>query len=216
MTRAHQAELGGIGLAPPDRMTAVAGVALIAATTVTWVGLAAYEPPMGLAGFLAGWTLMMAAMMLPSIAPLVLLYRGSRALLATGYLVVWGVLGLLPYAAMEGGFEPTLPVVLALAGAYELSPLKTACLRRCRGAATFLMERYRAGPVRLGVEHAVWCVGCCTGLMAVLVLAASMGLVWAAAIAVAVFVQKVLPLGEASARLTGVGLLVAAAAVAGI
>jgi predicted metal-binding membrane protein len=169
---------------------------------------------MGAPGFLAGWTLMMAAMMLPSITPLVLLHRGSRALLAAGYLVVWAAIGLLPYAAMEWELVPALPIVLALAGAYELSPLKSTCLRRCRNPATFLMEHYRNGPLRLGVEHGVWCVGCCVGLMAVLVLAASMGLVWAAAIAAVVFVQKVLPLGEGSARLTGLALLVAAAALA--
>jgi predicted metal-binding membrane protein len=193
--------------------SASALAALAGASAVAWLGLAGYEPPMGLAGFLAGWTLMMAAMMLPSIAPLALLYRGSRTLLATGYVAVWGAIGLVPYAAMEWGLDPALPVVLVLAGLYELTPLKHACLRRCRNAATFLMERYRSGPLRLGVEHAVWCAGCCVGLMAVLVLAASMGLVWAAVIAGAVFVQKVLPLAETSARAMGVALLIAAAVV---
>lgn len=197
-----------------DRATAAAAGALAAATALAWVGLVGYDQPPGAAGFLAGWTLMMAAMMLPSVAPLVLLHRGSRAPLAAGYLAVWGAIGLLPYGAMEWGLEPALPVVLVLAGAYELSPLKSACLRRCRNAAAFLMEHYRSGPLRLGVEHGVWCVGCCVGLMAVLVLAASMGLVWAAAIAAVVFVQKVLPVGEISARLTGVALLVAAVVLA--
>jgi predicted metal-binding membrane protein len=197
-----------------ERSAAAAGAALLAAAAAAWVGLAGHELPTGPAGFLAGWTLMMAAMMLPSVAPLVLLYRGSRARLAAGYLAVWGAIGLLPYAAMEWGLEAAVPLVLALAGAYELSPLKSACLRRCRGPAAFLMDYYRSGPLRLGVEHALWCVGCCVGLMAVLVLAASMGLAWAAAIAAVVFVQKVLPFGEASARLTGVALLVAAAALA--
>jgi predicted metal-binding membrane protein len=185
-----------------------------ATTSLAWVLLEGSELPMGFGGFLAGWTLMMAAMMLPSIAPLLLLYRGSRALLAMGYLAVWSATGLAPFAVMESGFGPSLPLVLAVAGAYEISPLKFACLRRCRNAAAFLMERYRAGPLRLGVEHGVWCIGCCVGLMAVLVLAASMSLVWAAVIAAAVFVQKVVPLGERSAKLTGVGLLVAAAYVA--
>lgn len=169
---------------------------------------------MGPAGFLAGWTLMMAAMMLPSVAPLVLLYRGSRLALVLGYLAVWAVAGLLPYAAMEGGLEPALPIVLALAGAYELTPLKTACLRRCRSPADFLMRHYRSGPLRLGLEHGLWCIGCCVGLMAVLVLAAAMGLGWAALIALAVFAQKALPLGEVTARLTGVGLLAGAALLA--
>jgi predicted metal-binding membrane protein len=187
--------------------------ALAGASAVAWLALVGYEPPMGLAGFLGGWTLMMAAMMLPSIAPLVLLYRGSRTLLATGYVAVWGAIGVLPYAAMEWGLDPALPVVLALAGVYELTPLKHACLRRCRNAATFLMERYRSGPLRLGVEHAVWCAGCCVGLMAVLVLAASMGIEWAAMIALVIFAQKALPLREWTVRATGVGLVAAAVVV---
>jgi predicted metal-binding membrane protein len=169
---------------------------------------------MGPAGFLAGWTLMMAAMMLPSIAPLWLLYRGSRVGVAVGYLALWGVVGVVPYVAMERTMGMSVPVVLGVAGIYELSPLKSACLRRCRNPASFLMEHYRSGPVRLGLEHGIWCLGCCVGLMAVLVLAASMQLVWAIVIAAAVFVQKVLPHGEGSARLIGVGLLVAAVTVA--
>jgi predicted metal-binding membrane protein len=198
----------------PIRSNWTIAAGLAATTSLAWVLLAGFELPMGFGGFLAGWTLMMAAMMLPSIAPLVLLYRGSRTLLATGYLVVWSATGLVPFAVMEWDVGPSLPLVLAVAGAYEVSPLKFACLRRCRNAAAFLMERYRAGPLRLGVEHGVWCIGCCVGLMAVLVLAASMSLVWAAVIAAVVFVQKVVPLGERSAKLTGVGLLVAAAYVA--
>jgi predicted metal-binding membrane protein len=197
-----------------DRTNAAATVALAAATAIAWVSLAGYEPPMGLAGFLTAWVLMMAAMMLPSIAPLILLYRGPRTRVVVGYLLVWSAVGVLPFAAMEWELEPAVPIVLGLAGAYELSPLKSACLRRCRNVAAFLMERYRSGPLRLGVEHGLWCIGCCVGLMAVLVLAASMGLVWAAPIAAAVFVQKALPLGETTARLIGAGLLVAAAVLA--
>jgi predicted metal-binding membrane protein len=190
------------------------GVALLAASAVAWFAVAAYEPPMAAAGFLFGWTLMMAAMMLPSIIPLVALHRGGDARLVTGYLAVWGVTGLLPWAAMERDLSPALPVLIAAAGVYELTPLKGACLRRCRNPAGFLTDHYRSGSFRLGVEHGLWCIGCCAGLMAVLVLAASMSILWAAVIAGVVFVQKVLPLGEAWARVTGVTLLVAAAAVA--
>ncbi len=197
-----------------DRTTMLALAALVAASAVAWILLMTYEPSMGFVGFATGWTLMMAAMMLPSIAPLWLLYRGSRAGMALGYLVVWSVVGVVPYLAMDRAMGLTVPVVLGLAGAYELSPLKSACLRRCRNPAAFLMEHYRSGAVRLGVEHGIWCLGCCVGLMAVLVLAASMQLAWAVVIAAAVFVQKVLPRGELSARLIGVGLLVAALAVA--
>jgi predicted metal-binding membrane protein len=197
-----------------DRTTVIAVAALVAASAVAWVVLVTYEPPMSFLGFTVGWSLMMAGMMLPSIAPLWLLYRGSRLGMAVGYLAVWSVVGVVPYLAMDRAMGVTVPVVLGLAGVYELSPLKSACLRRCRNPAAFLMEHYRSGAVRVGVEHGIWCLGCCVGLMAVLVLAASMQLVWAVVIAAAVFVQKVLPRGELSARLTGVGLLVVAMAVA--
>jgi predicted metal-binding membrane protein len=197
-----------------DRTTVIALATLLAASAVAWVMLVTYEPPMGLLGFIVGWTLMMAAMMLPSIAPLWLLYRGSRVGLAIGYLAVWSAVGVLPFLAMERAMGVALPVVLGVAGAYELSPLKSACLRRCRDPVSFLMEHYRSGAVRLGVEHGIWCLGCCVGLMAVLVLAASMELVWAVVIAAAVFVQKVVTAGQLSARLIGVGLLGAAVAVA--
>lgn len=197
-----------------DRTTVIAVAALVAVSAVAWVALVTSEAPIGFLGFTAGWSLMMAAMMLPSIAPLWLLYRGSRAGMALGYLTVWSVVGIVPYLAMDRAVGLPVPVVLGLAGLYELSPLKSTCLRRCRNPAAFLMEHYRSGAVRLGVEHGIRCLGCCVGLMAVLVLAASMQLVWAFVIAAVVFVQKVVPRGELSARLIGVGLIVAAVAVA--
>jgi predicted metal-binding membrane protein len=205
-------ELARAALADPTSRVALA--ALGAASAIAWVGLATYEPGMGAAGFLAGWTLMMAAMMLPSIAPLVLLHRGPRVPLALGYLAVWTVVGIVPFLAMEAEVMVAAPIVLAGAGLYELSPLKATCLRRCTNVAAFLMDHYRSGPFRLGVEHGLWCLGCCVGLMAVLVFAAAMGLGWAVAIAAAVFVQKVLTGGELSARVLGVGLLAAAVVVA--
>ena len=200
-----------------DRLTLLSAVSLAVATVVAWIGLGRLPMSMSLTGFLFAWTLMMTAMMLPSIAPLVLLYRGSRLALATGYLVVWGILGLLPYAAMEWTMtveRRRAAIVLAVAGIYELTPLKTACLRHCQSPATFLMQRYAMGPWRLGVEHAIWCTGCCLGLMAVLVFAAAMNLFWAAAIAVVVFAQKVLPFGAASSRLVALALLAAAIVIA--
>jgi predicted metal-binding membrane protein len=191
-----------------------AAAALLGGSAVAWLGLVAYEPPMGALGFLFGWTLMMAAMMLPSILPLAALHRGSDAGLAAGYLAAWSATGLLPWVAMEHDLSPALALVLAAAGAYELSPLKNACLRRCRNPVGFLIEHARSGPFRLGVEHGVWCIGCCAGLMAVLVLAASMSLLWAALLAGVVFAQKVLPLGETTTRVTGAALIIAAVATA--
>jgi predicted metal-binding membrane protein len=199
-----------------DRTAAVALSALALATAVAWAGLIWYPQGMGLAGFLASWTLMMAAMMLPSIAPLVLLYRGSRTMMAAGYLLVWGVVGLVPYWAMEWTMSvdrKRAGVVLAAAGVYELTPLKTACLRHCQSPATFLLQRFTRSAFVIGVEHAVWCLGCCIGLMAVLVFAAAMDLRWAAALAAVVFVQKALPTGSRSALAVGVLLIVAAVVV---
>lgn len=187
------------------------------ATVLAWVGLVWLPQSMDLAGTLVTWTLMMAAMMLPSIAPLVLLHRGSRVALAAGYLAVWAALGLVPYLLMDWTMSVDrhrTAVVLAAAGIYELTPLKTACLRHCRTPATFLMQRFGRSALRLGAEHAVWCTGCCLGLMAVLVFAAAMDLRWAAAIAALVFVQKVLPFGSATTWPLGVGLMLAAIVVA--
>jgi len=199
-----------------DATTVWAAAALAAATVLAWIGVATAPHAMALAGFLTAWTLMMTAMMLPSIVPLVLLYRGSRLVLTLGYLLVWSALGVVPYALMEWTMT-TEPVraaaVLASAGVYELTPLKRACLRHCQSPATFLMQRFDHGAFRLGIEHAIWCTGCCVGLMAVLVFAAAMSLLWAAAIAAIVVVQKVLPIGAAPARVTGVALIAAAAVV---
>jgi predicted metal-binding membrane protein len=187
---------------------------LLAAAALAWLAVAAYEPTMGPGGFLVGWTLMMAAMMLPSIVPLAALVPGGQTALAAGYLSTWAATGLVPWEAMERGLSPALPLVLAAAGAYELTPLKGACLRRCRNPIGFVLARPGTGPFRLGVGHGLWCVGCCLGLMVVLVLAAAMSL-WAAAIlAGVIFAQKVLPLGETTARLTGAVLLASAAVVA--
>ena len=200
-----------------DRAASLGLSALALATALAWAGLIWYPHGMGLAGFLTSWTLMMAAMMLPSIAPLVLLYRGSRTLMAAGYLLVWGIVGLIPYWAMDWTMstEPSRAgVVLAAAGVYELTPLKTACLRHCQSPATFLLQRFMRPAFVLGLEHAVWCLGCCLGLMAVLVFAAAMDLRWAAALAAVVFAQKVLPWGSRSALATGALLIVAAVIVA--
>ena len=200
-----------------DRAASLGLSALAFATAIAWAGLIWYPQGMGLAGFLTSWTLMMAAMMLPSIAPLVLLYRGSRTLMAAGYLLVWGIVGLIPYWAMDWtmSIEPSRAgVVLAAAGVYELTPLKTACLRHCQSPATFLLQRFMRPAFVLGLEHAIWCLGCCLGLMAVLVFAAAMDLRWAAALAAVVFAQKVLPWGSRSALATGALLIVAAVIVA--
>jgi predicted metal-binding membrane protein len=187
-----------------------------------WAALLAMgdEMPMGAGLWIGAWTVMMAAMMLPSTSPLVLLYARqstatSSALLTAGYVAVWAGVGLAAYGIDMRLPDPSNRVVGAVligAGLYQLTPLKTACLKRCRNPADFLVTHWRRGRVgalRLGVEHGAYCVGCCWALMGVLIVAGSMSLAWVVAIALVVAGEKLLPAGQLFGRLGGVGLLVA-------
>ena len=115
---------------------------------------------LGIVGFVAGWTVMMVAMMLPSTMPLILLYRrgatpSATVRLVAGYLAVWGTVGIAAWAihfvstedmaGMDNTATVNIPaiVVLLAAGIYQLTPMKQACLRRCRTPADFLVERWR-------------------------------------------------------------------------
>ena len=188
--------------------------ALVVATLLAWTALLQLDMMTSTpAAFLAGWVVMMAAMMLPSVAPLVLVYgRSGRTRLAIGYLLVWAALGVPVYMLAQAVDLMEVPsaalaVVLAAAGIYQFTPLKDVCLRACRSPLDFLALRWGRGPLRLGVDHGVYCVGCCWGLMAVLVVAAAMDVAVAALIAVAVFAEKVFPAGQWIARASGVALL---------
>jgi predicted metal-binding membrane protein len=187
--------------------------------------------------FLGSWTLMMAVMMLPSAMPMILLHRrgaGSsskvRSEARTGifvgaYLLVWAATGVIVWLLSRTAMALipmeaqaiSVAAILLLAGVYQFTPLKTACLGVCRRPMDFLMTHwYRgvAGEVRLGIEHGLYCLGCCWALMAVFVFAGAMGLLWAGIIAVAVFVEKVMPRGVAFGRLIGVFLIAGAVLVA--
>lgn len=166
----------------------------------------------GLASFVAAWTVMMVAMMLPSVAPFVLLYRrGSTAsattTLAAGYLAVWGAVGAGAWMLHQAAMDIPAAAVLAAAGVYQLTPVKQACLRRCRTPADFLVERWRTNAFVLGADHGLWCLGCCWALMAVLVVAGMMDVRWVVAIAAIVAVEKLTKRGAALARVTGVALI---------
>ena len=174
----------------------------------------------GLGWYLGVWVTMMAAMMLPSVLPMVLVYariareRSGTAptwLFVGGYLAAWTAYGLLAYAASRGlrsldaGFfawdrvGPWLAGgAVAAAGLYELTPLKDACLRHCRTPLHFVLHGWRAGrlgAVRMGGEHGVWCVGCCFGLMLILFSLGVMSITWMAVVAGLIFAEKVLPFG---------------------
>ena len=107
--------------------------------------------------------------------------------------------------------------VLIAAGLYQLSPFKQACLRKCRAPVDFLAQHWHPGfrgAFRLGVEHGAYCLGCCIALMAILVVAGGMGVIWVVAIAAVVAAEKLLPRGQLIAVIGGIGLVIAGLVVA--
>jgi len=187
--------------------------------------------------FVASWGIMMTAMMLPSALPMIGLYgatqRGAATLDSRGvpvlvfafvYLAVWAAFGAPVYVAHtflmalpSAAFAYSIAVVLLAAGAFQLSPLKQACLRVCRSPLGFMLGHWRAGlrgSLVLGWSHAVYCLGCCWALMVVLVAAGAMGLAWVLLIAALVAAEKLLPRGEWIARAIGGALLLLGVAVA--
>ena len=191
----------------------------------------------------AMWWVMMIAMMTPSAAPLVLLHARvlrhradsdaaspvPSALLAGGYLFAWlffsiaaaGVQAILQPASMISGMmlwsknAALSATLLAAAGLYQLSPLKQACLRQCRGPAQFLTRFWRPGKTGaflLGVRHGAYCVGCCWMLMALLFVGGVMNVVWIAGLAIFVLIEKLAPAGARVGKLTGYMLILWAAA----
>jgi predicted metal-binding membrane protein len=188
----------------------------------------------------AMWTVMMVGMMTPAAAPVLLLFAGAQtrrdpqharvavAMFALGYAVVWIVFSLFAAVAQSAlhalaTLSPQMAVssaragavVLCAAGAYQLLPIKRACLARCRSPLAFFMTRWRdgaRGALAMGLRHGAWCVGCCWALMAVLFVVGVMNLAFVAALAVFVLIEKTGPAGVAVARIGG-ALLIAAGAL---
>jgi predicted metal-binding membrane protein len=189
---------------------------------------------LGLALFVPTWTLMMAAMMLPSVAPTASLYaktvqsnRTARvAGLVVGYLAPWAAAGLPAYglarlAGWLAGQHPSAAHVLAVAvfavcGGYQLSSLKDRCLAHCRSPLALLLHygsyRGRFRDVRVGAHHGGYCLGCCWGLMAILVAVGVMNVAAMVALAALVLIEKVWTWGPAAGRLAGAAALALAVA----
>lgn len=184
----------------------------------------------------AMWIVMMAGMMLPSAAPMLLLYAGAARrrtgsghatvgvyAMAAGYILIWVAFSLAAtllqrilsaLLVLSPMMEVTNPRVsgalLMLAGAYQFTPLKRACLASCSSPVAFLMQRWREGTLgafRLGVEHGVLCVGCCWALMLLLFAGGVMNLAVIGALTAFVLIEKLTPLGLRTVRLTGALLL---------
>jgi predicted metal-binding membrane protein len=199
----------------------------------------------GSLGFYVGvWVVMMAAMMFPSVAPMVLMYRrvlkhrrelgksrpGATALFVAGYLVAWTGFGLAAYALLEtirslsidalswseGGKYLAGGVIVAAAG-YQLTPAKDVCLRKCRSPLDFVLGYWRngyGGALRMGVEHGAWCVGCCWALMAALFALGVMSVGWMVFVAALIATEKLLPWRAIANRGIAVLLLTLGVAVA--
>ena len=182
----------------------------------------------------AMWAVMMTGMMLPSAAPMILLaggtgqFRGRQTcLLALGYLAVWALFSVGATALqwglaqlfvltpmMEVSSRNAAAVFLIVAGVYQWTPWKHACLTACQSPLAFLMRRWRSGAwgaFRMGVEHGAYCVGCCWALMLLLFAGGVMNLTVIAALTAFVAFEKLAPVGAHSARVSG-ALLIGAAA----
>jgi predicted metal-binding membrane protein len=167
-----------------------------------------------LASFLWLWLAMSAAMMLPTVVPATYLASAvgrSGILFVLGYSAVWAATGLLAFEAARtlGGAGRWLAVAAVLVAAiYQVTPLKDACLRRCRSPLGSLLRR---GSLRAGIEHGALCLGCCWALMLALIALGIGSMVWMAALAVVVLVEKVTPFGRRSSAFVAAGLVGAAA-----
>lgn len=217
-----------------DAATPVAGsLVVVAALAWAWTASKADMPTchgMGLLPFLVMWTVMMVAMMLPSVIPVVFAFvglartRGRPVLAATlafvgGYLVVWALLGLPARGLVDGAVRmvvkvPALAhgagVVLVACGLYQMTPLKDACLVHCRVPQLFLGHHWRDGldgAFLLGAQHGLYCAGCCASLMVVLLVVGMMNLAWMVGLSVLIALEKVLPSGRLIGRLAGCALV---------
>jgi predicted metal-binding membrane protein len=190
-------------------------------------------------GTLVGmWTVMMVAMMTPAATPMILMFAAIHrrrtvegrpavptAIFVLGYLVVWAIYSVVAALAQAGlhaaallspAMAATSPLLagglLVGAGVFQWTSLKRACLAGCRSPLSFLMTSWRegrGGAFWMGLHHGLYCLGCCWALMALLFVAGVMNLLWVAAIAVAVLVEKVVPRGDVVGRLAGVALVAA-------
>lgn len=204
-----------------------------------WMMRATWDAPF-VALVCAMWAVMMVGMMLPSAAPAILIYaRVARSgespgrpvlrayLFAAGYLVVWIGFSLAATvlqdllaarALVTPMMESATPYfgsgLLVLAGAYQWSGWKRACVRHCRGPVMFLAHHWRPGvygALRMGVQHGLYCVGCCWALMLLLFAGGVMSLTWIAGLSLFVLFEKTSPFGETGDRVVGTVILAAAA-----
>ena len=223
----------------PFRLKVVLGGSLLAASAVAWIfslrmpdGLA-----MGFVGFVLVWTVMMAAMMLPSVMPTVWLFAsvaqsrtqyGYRpaptAFFVTGYLGAWALAGVgvallntVTDVTMSGWGQPIVGGALIVAGSYQFTHWKALCLGHCRTPIQFFMDHWQdglPGSLFMGAHHGLYCMGCCWGLMLAMIALGMMNPVWMGLIALQIFIENVSPWGERVALISGVAFILIGAGIA--
>jgi predicted metal-binding membrane protein len=200
--------------------------------SMAWMRMPGQTWPGAAASFLGMWVVMMAAMMLPSVAPTVALYsRMTRersgvlpAVFSAGYLLTWAAAGVLAFAigratglvdgdvfSWNDAGRWVAGGTLLVAAAYEVTPLKDVCLDKCRSPLGFLLGAWRdgrAGALQMGARHGAWCVGCCWALMASLFALGVMSIPWMAFVAGLIAVEKLLPWRRVATYATAAILLV--------
>lgn len=178
---------------------------------------------MGLSYFIAAWTVMMAAMMLPSLVPAVRAFdawtratgrsRGAAPLFIAGYLLVWSAIGGVAYSIVQA-LDGWLPagsmtalrigaVLLLFAGLYQLTPGKQACLRQCQSPRMRAQALGHLGALRAGLGQGAYCLGSSWPWMLALLLVGMMNLAWMGVVAAVIFVEKVVPRGDAAGKVLG-------------
>jgi len=202
------------------------------------------SPTMGMAAplFLAVWIVMMIAMMFPTAAPMILTFHQVQAAkrsrggtfvstwaFVAGYMLVWSAIGVLAFAGAAGaqmigeqmGMSTATAariggVLLIVAGAYQLSPLKDLCLAKCRTPIGFILTSWRDGrwgAARMGIEHGAFCLGCCWLLFLALFPLGMTNVAAMAVVTLLIFAEKTLPSGDRIAKVSGVALILYGAAV---
>jgi predicted metal-binding membrane protein len=189
---------------------------------------------------LAMWAAMMVAMMVPTAAPMTLLYTAvarkaagqhnplaPTSVFITGYIATWLIFSLLATIAQHALDQAALlspmmvsrsalfgAAVLIAAGVYQFTPFKNACLRNCRDPAHFLSRHWRTGNLgafRMGLRLGAYCVGCCWILMGLLFVGGVMNLLWIAAIAIFVLLEKTIPFGDVTGKFAGAAMILVGA-----
>src|SRR6266545_2008472 len=194
---------------------------------------------MSIGWILIMWVVMIVAMMVPTAAPMTLLYAGFRrgrspagpivlpaSAFLLGYVVAWSVFSVAA-AALQVTLERTAVmspmamkldsralggVMLIVAGVFQWTPWKNACLSRCRSPIGFFMTSWRegiGGGFLMGVHHGMSCLGCCWALMLLLFVVGTMNMLWIAALTALVLIEKVAPRGDRVARIAGLAMIVA-------